>query len=309
MNVFSIYFSKPKCGILLATLLWMLVLCGCGRDPNGSGSSKYRPLVISAIPDERVSDQEVKFEALKSYLANQLDIPVEFSISSDYGATVQRFRNSEIHLAWFGGYTGVQAREAVTGARAIAQGMVDTDFKSYLIAHQSTGLIRSEAFPGDVLREMTFTFGSPSSTSGRLMPTYFFLKETGQKPEDFFVNPVQFQQTGGHDATVRAVASGAVQLGVVSFKKYDSMVREGEIDPADAPVIWVTPGYPDYNLTVHTDLEEQFGAGFIDRLQQVLVDCEDPDVLRAFSRKKLIPASNEDFEKIASVARDLGMLR
>lgn len=304
---------KTSCLVLLAAFATVLVSCKPAAEDAASTTeaamSEKKSLVITAIPDEKVSDQEAKFQALQTYLAEKLDIPVSFSISKDYSAAVQRFKNGEVHLVWFGGYTGVQAREAVPGAQAIAQGAVDPKYKSYFIAHKSTGLGRSEKFPADKIKDLTFSFGSPSSTSGRLMPTHFIVQETGKKPEDFFTNPVQFQETGGHDATVRAVASGSVQVGAVSYKKYDSMVKEGEIDPQDAFILWITPDYADYNLTVHPALEEMFGEGFIAKLQQTLVDCEDKDVLYAFNRDDLIPAKNEDFESIAEVARQLGMLR
>jgi len=276
----------------------------CGKKDD----DKAAALIITAIPDEKVSDQEAKFAALKDHLSKELDIPVEFSISADYGAAVERFKNGEVHLVWFGGLTGVQARAAVPGARAIAQGDVDPQYKSYFIAHKSTGLTKSDKFP-TAIKDMSFTFGSRKSTSGRLMPTYFIIQETGKKPEDFFTQPVQFRKTGGHDATARAVASGSVQVGALSYKKYDSMIKNGDISAEDAPIIWTTPYYADYNLTVHPDLEKNYGEGFIDKLQKVLVDCTDKEVLKAFNRDDLIPAKNEDFDGIVEVAKEVGLMK
>ena len=141
------------------------------------------------------------------------------------------------------------------------------------------------------------------------MPTYFIQQETRKSPEDFFSQPVQFQDKGSHDATARAVASGSVQVGALSYKKYDSMVASGEISAEDAPIIWTTPEYADYNLTVHPALEEMFGEGFIDKLQKCLVDCTDEAVLKAFNRDDLIPAKNEDFDGIVKVAKELEFIR
>lgn len=287
----------------------LTIISSCGEKEDGdSNEEKTKALVITAIPDEKHSDQEANYEVLRKYLADKLEIEVKFSTSSDYPAAVERFKNGEVHLVWFGGYTGVQARKAVPGSRAIAQGDVDPKYKSYFIAHKSTGLTKSDKFPA-AIKDLTFTFGSKSSTSGRLMPTYFILKETGMMPDKYFTNPVQFQTVGGHDATARAVAGGSVQAGVLSYKKYDAMVADGEIKAEDAPIIWETPDYADYNLTVHPVLDEMFGDGFIDKLQKVLVDCEDKDVLKAFLRDDLIPATNEEFEGIYEVAKELGMMR
>jgi phosphonate transport system substrate-binding protein len=120
---------------------------------------------------------------------------------------------------------------------------------------------------------------------------------------------VQFQKSGGHVATAEAVQAGSVQVGALNFKTYDSMVADGRLDPGKAPIIWVTPDYADYNLTVHGDLDNYFGDGFIDKLQKALVECSDQEVLKAFNREALIPASNDDFAGIEAVAKELGLMR
>ena len=279
-----------------------------GDSEAGTGEeAKKGTLVITAISDEKASNQEARFAALQKYLEEELDVPTEFSLSSSYEDSVTRFKNGEVHLVWYGGLTGVQARKAVPGARAIAQGDVDPNYKSYFIANESTGLGRSDEFPADKIKDMTFTFGSKSSTSGRLMPTYFIMQNTGKGPDEFFSKPVQF--SGAHDATAKAVESGSVQVGAINYKTYDSMVKEGKLDPMKASIIWITPGYADYNLTAHPALNEMFGDDFIDKLQKVLVDCDDKEVLAAFNRDDLIPAKNEDFAGIEEVAKEVGLMR
>ncbi len=282
--------------------------CGEKSSPAADESAEIKPLVFSAIPDEKVSDQDAKFQAMAKYLSATLEVPVEFSISADYNAAVQRFKNGEVHLVWFGGLSGVQARDAVEGAEAIAQGAEDPKYKSYFIAHSSTGLAKSDEFPAGI-KEFSFTFGSPQSTSGRLMPTWFIKQFTQQTPEEFFTQPVQFQTSGGHHSTAKAVESGSVQVGALSYKKYDSMVADGELDPTKAVIIWETPFYADYNFTAHPELNEIYGDGFTNKLQKALIECSDAEALNAVNRSQLIEANNEEFEGIRVVAQELEMLR
>lgn len=297
--------KRAACAVIALGMGLSLSSCSKKETADVEGTTK---LVITAIPDEKISDQEAKFQALGEYLHEKLDIPVEFSISKDYSTSVQRFANGEVHLVWFGGLTGVQARALVPGSRAIAQGVEDPHFKSYFIANVDTGLKPSVEFPM-AIKDMSFTFGAANSTSGSLMPTFFIKEETGKYPKDFFSQPVQFQEAGGHVATAKAVESGSVQTGVLNYATYDTMVKDGELDPEKAVIIWTTPEYADYNLTVHPILDKSFGEGFIDKLQKALVECEKPEVLKAFNRETLIPAKNEDFEGIEKVARDLDKLR
>ena len=92
-------------------------------------------------------------------------------------------------------------------------------------------------------------------------------------------------------------------------KVYDKRVAAGKTDPEVCRIIWQTPYYADYNWTVRPDLDEQFGDGFTARLQAALVAIDDPELLAALPRERLIPARNEEFEGIREVAEELGMLR
>ena len=157
------------------------------------------------------------------------------------------------------------------------------------------------------IAELSFTFGSESSTSGRLMPEHFIRAETSKAPSEFFSQPYGF--SGAHDKTAKLVESGQVQAGALSYTAWDSLVAAGTIDPTKAHIIWETPEYADYNFTAHPQLEQIYGAGFTDRLRTALVEMKDPELLQAFPRSALIPATNEDFEGIEVVARELDMLR
>lgn len=289
--------------IVVMIALLMLVLAGCG----GGAKTENKPVLkYSAIPDQNSTELIQRFQPLTDYLAQELGVPVEYVPARDYQASVEMFRNGDIMLAWFGGLTGVQARSAVPGAQAIAQGKADPQYYSYFIAHSSTGLEPADSFP-EGLGAFTFTFGSESSTSGRLMPEYFIKQNTGKSPSEFFSQPFGF--SGSHDKTCELVEAGRFQAGVVNYKVYDKRVASGELDPAVCRVIWKTPFFADYNFTAHPDLDQVYGEGFTDKLQKVLISIEDPVLLSALPREKLIPARNEEFEGIAAVARDLGMVR
>lgn len=284
------------------------IATSCKKQESSSiePSNTDKVLVLSAIPDGKISDQELKYKALAKYLETKLEIKVKYDVSKDYDVAVERFANNEVHLMWFGGLTGVKARAKVEGAVAIAQGLADPNYKSYFIAHKSTGLKKSETFPKDIAN-FTFTFGSKSSTSGRLMPTYFIQKETGKKPNEFFSTPVQFSKQS-HKGTAMDVNSGAVKVGVLSYKTFDKMKAEGVLPDCD--IIWETPGYADYNFTAHPSLETTFGAGFIAKLQTALTECKDKEALNAIMRESgLISAKNEDFQGIVDVAKELEFIK
>ncbi len=263
-------------------------------------------LRFTAIPDDNTSELKRKFEPLAEYLASALGVEVQYIPSSDYGASVEMFKNGDVQLAWFGGLTGAQARQAVPGAHAIAQGEEDRAYYSYFIVNASTGLQPTDAFPL-ALADLTFTFGSPQSTSGRLMPEYFLRQATGKSPREFFDRPYSF--SGSHAQTLALVATGSFEAGAVNYRSYEAEVASGKIDPSRVRVIWKTPAFADYNFTAHPSLETRFGEGFTERLRTALIALDDPEILTALRRSKLVRAEDGDYEELSTIARSLELLR
>lgn len=259
---------------------------------------------FTAIPDEDESRLQERFDKVAVYLSEQLGVEVRYIPVKSYAAAVTAFRNDQVQLAWFGGLSGVRARALVPGSEALAQGYEDQFFKSYLIAHHSTGLSRSAEFP-EQLAGKTFTFGSKGSTSGRLMPEFYLRQHSHKAPEELF-SRVGF--SGDHSRTIAQVQSGAYQIGAVNFKVWESELAEGKIDPTKVSVIWETPTYPDYQWTVRGDVDSRYGEGFKEKLKAALLNMTDPALLASFPRQSFVPASNADYAPIEATAKAIGLL-
>jgi phosphonate transport system substrate-binding protein len=284
--------------LLIASTL-LSVLAACSTDAEGKTALKF-----TAIPNQDATYLKQSFDPVAKHLSEKLGVPVEFVPSANYAASVDMFKNGDVHLAWFGGLTGVQARHFVPGAHAIVKGEKDAHFVSYFIAHKNSGLSAGDEFPM-AMAGKKFTFGSRGSTSGRLMPEHFIKKATGKSPEQFFA---QISFSGSHDKTAELVQSGQFDCGVLDFSVYERRVKEGKTDPEVCKVIWKSPEYADYNFTAHPDLETLFGEGFTKRLQTTLLEMTDPKLLAGFVREKLVVASDAEFDGIKKVAEALNML-
>jgi phosphonate transport system substrate-binding protein len=255
--------------------------------------------VFTAIPDQDETRLVERFSRFANYLAPKLGVPVKYVPVKTYPAAVSAFINNDVQLAWFGGFTGVQARHAVPGSEAIVQGAEDVSFKSYFIANSETGLKSSPEFPAGI-EGKTFTFGSRSSTSGRVMPEYFIRKHfAGRGPDEIF-SRVGF--SGDHSRTLQLVQSGAYQVGVMDYTVYEVEKKAGRVDESRVTVIWQTPTFPDYQFTIRGDVDKTFGPGFKDRVRQAILSLNDPEILGYFARSKFVPASNEEYAPIEEVA-------
>jgi phosphonate transport system substrate-binding protein len=259
---------------------------------------------FTAIPDQDESALKARFGKIATYLTKELGVDVKYIPVKSYSAAITAFRNNQVQLAWFGGLSGVRARALVKNSQAIAQGAEDPNFKTYIIAHASTGLKPSKAFPKEIAGK-TFTFGSKGSTSGRLMPEYHIRKNMNKTPNKVFS---RVGYSGNHSKTIALVQSGAFQVGAVNFKVWQKDLAAGKIDTKKVQIIWETPGYPDYNWSVRGDVNSKFGPAFIEKVRKALINLKDPDLLATFPRKAFIRATNGDFQPIVDLGREVGLI-
>jgi phosphonate transport system substrate-binding protein len=282
-----------KALIFAVTLNFMLLM-----------SANAQVFVFTAIPDEDESKLEERFGAVGDYLSKALDVDVRYVPVKSYAAAVSAFRNNQVQLAWFGGLSGVQARALVPGSQALAQGTEDQAFWSYLIAHESAGLEAGEVID-ERMRGMTFTFGSKSSTSGRLIPEFHLRERFGESPDDVFER-VGF--SGSHSRTLRLVESGSYAVGAINYAVWERELKAGNINTDAVKVIWKTPSYPNYQWSIRGDVDERFGEGFTDRVRAALLAMDDPTLLERFPRSAFVPAQNSDYEPIKQTAQAVGLI-
>jgi phosphonate transport system substrate-binding protein len=286
--------------------LWSWTLALIGALAASLAQAQDKPaFVFTAIPDQDESRLIERFTKVAEQLQAKLGVPVKYIPVKSYPAAVTAFTNNQVQLAWFGGFTGVQARRQTPGAQAIAQGAEDAAFKSYLIANTKTGLKPAKEFPKEVAGK-SFTFGARASTSGRLMPEFFIRQAFGGKaPEEIF-SRVGF--SGDHSRTIQLVQSGAFEVGVLDYSVWHLDKKAGKIDPTQVSVVWESPPFPDYQWTIRGDVEATFGAGFTEKVRAALLSIDDPAILNIFARTQFIPAKNEDYAPIEEVAKTTGLL-
>ncbi|MBM5815393.1 MAG: putative selenate ABC transporter substrate-binding protein [Cyanobacteria bacterium K_Offshore_surface_m2_239] len=278
-------------------------------SPSGGSPPVLR---MSAIPDQNPEKLNRLYPLVARVLSRQLGVPVRYVPMVDYAAAVSAFRTGDLDLVWFGGLTGVQARLLKPGARVIAQRDIDANFRSVFIANPGSGLRPFVPMKGlTALRGKRFTFGSESSTSGRLMPQWF-LAQAGVQPRDFAGGAPGF--SGSHDATIALVQSGAYEAGVVNEQVWRSSLRSGKANRAKVFLLWTTPGYPDYHWLAQPNLDRRFAPGFTDKIRASILswrqkDPEQKIILELFGAQQFTTARPEDYKRIESIGRQIGLIR
>ncbi|MBM5799790.1 MAG: putative selenate ABC transporter substrate-binding protein [Cyanobacteria bacterium K_DeepCast_35m_m2_023] len=280
--------------------------------PPASAQATKPVLRIGAIPDQNPEKLNRLYGQVAQQLSTQLGVQVQYVPVIDYAAAVSAFRTGNLDLVWFGGLTGVQARLQKPGAQVIAQRDIDASFHSVFIANTASGLKPISTNKGlQELKGKRFTFGSESSTSGRLMPQ-FFLQQAGVKLSDFAGGAPGFSSS--HDATIALVQSGAYQAGAVNEQVWKANLRSGKANRNKVIAIWRTPGYPDYHWIGQPNLDQRFGKGFTAKLRGAILSWrptnpEQKAILQLFGAQQFTGAKTSDYAPIERVGRQIGKIR
>ena len=281
--------------------------------PAAQAQENNKPVLrIGAIPDQKPEKLNRLYGLVANELSKQLGVPVQYVPVTNYAAAVSAFRTGNLDLVWFGGLTGVQARLQKPGAQVLAQRDIDASFHTIFIANTKSGLKPVTNVKGlSQLKGKRFTFGSDSSTSGRLMPEYF-LGQAGVKPAQFAGGAAGF--SGSHDATIALVQSGAYDAGAVNEQVWRSSLHDGKANRSKVMAIWKTPGYPDYHWIAQPNLDKRFGKGFTARIQKAILswrpsDPEQKQILSLFGAQQFTTANANAYGRIEQVGRQIGKIR
>ena len=278
-----------------------------------ASDTAVRTLSIGAIPDQEPERLQRTYDLLATYLEAEIDnLEVEYVPVTEYNAAVTGFSTGDLDAVWFGGLTGVQARLEVEGSTAILQRDIDEDFTSVFIARADSGIEPFNSVDGlQSIVGRSFTFGSESSTSGRLMPQAF-LNEAGIDPANDFASQPGF--SGSHDATIEVVTAGSFEVGALNSQVWDARIEEGVIDTDEVIEIFRTPEFFDYHWLAQPDLDVRLGAGFTDELTEAFLGLDETNadhaaILELFGAGSFIVTDNDNYEAIELVGRDSGLIR
>jgi phosphonate transport system substrate-binding protein len=274
-------------------LIFLLVMfCACRQQAP-------KTLRVSMIPTTDPSKAIREMQPLVDYLSRRTGTKVEMTVPTNYAAVVEALVNDQVDVAHLGGFTYVQSSQRA-GVKPLAQRERDRNFHSLFVT-QPASPIRSLLD----LEGHSFAFGDVNSTSGHLMPEYFMREAK--------VNPAVISKaiyTGGHDATLLAVANGKVDAGALDEAVFQRLTSSGKVAPASVRVFYTTPPFFDYVWVARKGLDPSLARSVADAF--LALDAGDPaqkQILDALAASKYVAVEDHSYDKLRAAAREAGLLK
>ena len=275
-------------------------MLGCGRDGS------VRVLRVGFVPSENVQQVAQNAQPLVDVLHKELGMEIEPFVATDYTGVVEALRAKKLDIAFLAPASYVLAKN-----EADVQVVLKSHRKGYA-SYYAAIITRSDSGINTLkdLRNKTFAFGDPLSTTGHIIPRKMFL-EAGIDPAKDFKNVLY---SGGHDATVLAVLNRKVDAGATFANFTDGrdaawiQYLKNPEDQKKIRAIAYSEPIPADNLVLRADLDPALGK----KIQEVfLALSRDPagqKMLRdLYQIDGFVPATDQDYESIRAAFKIAGI--
>lgn len=264
-----------------------------------AGRAAEAPIRFAVGPFQPTAgDTRRAYEPFFTYLGAQLGRSIELTVTTDWAGIAVALANGQVDCAWMGPWGYVLAKDRA-GAEALA--VVDYQGKPtyYAVIIAQPGL-KLDNFPADA-KGMSISFADTGSTSGWLIPSYWF-KTQGIDPKTYF----NYRDGASHPANDIAVASGQVDLATDYNRNLDAMIAAGRIKADQVKVVWKSEPLPNDALAVRRDLDPAIKTAILDAALKIT-----PEQARAILPPNYTGwerATPETYELIEKAGRALGKI-
>jgi phosphonate transport system substrate-binding protein len=254
-------------------------------------------LKVGFIPAEDARAMVRQSQAIMDKLAAALGMKVEAFVGSDYNATIEALRANHIDVALLGPFSYVLATtQAPVEAFAITvtAKTMQPGYHSIIITQKGSPINSLQDIKGH-----TYAFVDPGSTSGFMVPSTAFVQE-GIVPEKDFK---EVMYSGGHDASIVAVAEGKVEAASVADRILERAFAKGLATRDKIKVIWESPMIPNNPMLYRKNLPEDLKK----KIREAFYSFKNLPFGEMGTVASFQPATDKDYDPVRDIAKALDL--
>lgn len=197
-------------------------------------------------------DTRRAYEPFFRHLAQAVGRDWELAVTTDWAGIAVALASKQSDIAWMGPWGYVLAR-AEGGAEAIATVKYNgaPTYRAIIVARPDTPITR---WPDDA-KGLRMAFADAGSTSGWLIPTYWFMAK-GIDPKSYF----RYRDGASHAAQVLSVINGQTDLATDYDRNLNVFIERGTVKRDQIKIIWQSDPLPNDPLVVRAGLEPALTA-------------------------------------------------
>ncbi|OGQ81426.1 MAG: hypothetical protein A3F90_14460 [Deltaproteobacteria bacterium RIFCSPLOWO2_12_FULL_60_19] len=261
---------------------------------------------VGFVPSENVQQVAQNAQPIVEILHKKLGMEVEPFVAVDYTGVIEALRAKKLDIAFLTPASYVLAKN-----EADIQVVLKSHRKG-LASYYAAIITRADSGINSIkdLRNKTFAFGDPLSTTGHIIPKKMFL-ENGIDPNKDFKNVLY---SGGHDATVLAVLNRKVDAGA-TFANFPDGKDAAWVQYLKNPeeqkqirAIAYSDAIPADNLVFRAGLDPALGKKIQEIFLELSRDPAGQKMLRdLYQIDGFVPATDQDYESVREAFKIAGI--
>ena len=283
----------------LVISLLCLVTLGTASASSIFAGDEPEVLRFGLIPTESGAQITDRWQPLFDHIEQCLNVKIKPYCASDYAGIIEAMRFKKIEAAYLGPKSYIEANKRANGWAIAREQKMDgsTGYYGVIITQKGSGLKTIKD-----IKEKTYAFNDPNSTSGYLVPMTYFLRDAKIIPEKYFSRVIF---SGSHEASIMAVKMGQVDAASTNDLDIDRMIEAGKISKDDFNIVWKSSIIPGSPLVARGDLP----YGFVMKLKKAILIFNDPEGLRKLRLKGFVETKDSDYDSIREMKEIKDALR
>jgi phosphonate transport system substrate-binding protein len=289
-------------------LLWFGVdaFLLAGIAACGAPESQRKVLRVGFVPSENVQQVAQNAQPIVEILQKNLALEVQPFVATDYTGVVEALRANKLDIAFLAPASYVLARNEADVRVILKSHRRGRAYYYAAIITRSDSGIRSL----EDLRNRTFAFGDPLSTTGHVFPRKMF-KEKGIDPIKDFKSVIY---SGGHDATVLAVLNRKIDAGATFANFPDGKdaawiqyLKDPEEQKQIRAIAYSEP-IPADNLVVNANLDPLIARKIEETFLELSRSETGKKMLRdLYQIDGFVPATDQDYDSVREAFKIAGI--
>ena len=284
----------------------LVIFLQVSSNDSFAGKKQLNPndentLHLVLVPEKNIFEQRRRYKYITDYLSTKMEMHFIVETMANYGDISEAFIEGKADAGFFGSFSYVLAH-AKAGVEPIARPVWlnnNSTYRGYIFVRKDSGIKTVKD-----MKNKSLVLVDKATTAGYIFPLFYF-KYYGIKDIEDYFSRISFANS--HDAAAWAVYAGEADIGGAKDIIFNSLMEEYQDFKDQMVVLTESPKVPSNGLAVRKDLNPAIKLRIKTLLLSLHKTPEGQEVLKNFGAIKFIETSNDDYEVLYNMAKQLGI--